>query len=202
MKHPIHAVFVLVLSSLLATLSIVGVILCERCFAEIPSKADQESKKSGGLPPLVVDTSAPLLLDEGKSLNARSDRNSDKPFADNSACYVCHENYREEELVAWHAEEGTGCVDCHGDSFAHRNDENNITPPDVMFPAKKIDRSCRECHSSHDVSPRDVLARFLERCPEKTNPRNIICTDCHGEHRLKSRTVRWDKGSGELIESD
>ena len=202
MKHAIDAVLVLGLSILLATLSIVGVSRCARCFADTPSKTDKETKNSGSLPPLVVDQAAPLLLDEGNKSNAGLRRDSDKPFADNSACYVCHENYREEELVAWHANEGIGCVDCHGDSFAHRNDENNITPPDVMFPAKKIDRSCRECHSSHDVSARDVLARFLDRCPEKTNPRSIMCTDCHGQHRLKSRTVRWDKRTGDLIESD
>ncbi len=44
-----------------------------------------------------------------------------------------------------------------------------------------------------------VIARLLERCPEKTNPAALVCTDCHGEHRLKVRTVVWDKETRKLL---
>ena len=27
------------------------------------------------------------------------------------------------------------------------------------------------------------------------------CTDCHGDHRLRLRTVRWDKKTGKLLRS-
>jgi hypothetical protein len=119
--------------------------------------------------------------------------------ADNSACYVCHGNYDGEELALIHAKEDVGCIECHGESLAHRDDEDNVTPPDVMYPADKIEEKCAECHDSHDVSAREVIVRWQERCPKKTNPKELVCTDCHGQHRLKLRTVRWDKKTRKLI---
>lgn len=118
---------------------------------------------------------------------------------DNQACYVCHDNLKTDELVLDHGKEGTGCIDCHGASLAHRNDEDNITPPDKMFPTDAIDRMCAECHDTHDAPAQKVLVRWQERCPAKTNPKEIVCTDCHYQHRLKFRTVWWDKKTGELI---
>jgi formate-dependent nitrite reductase cytochrome c552 subunit len=120
-------------------------------------------------------------------------------MADNSACFVCHGNYDEEELALLHAKEEIGCVDCHGDSFDHRNDEDNVTPPDVMYWPARIDEACQECHDTHDVSAREVLKRWQERCPEKRDYKQVVCTDCHGYHRLQRRTVRWNKKTGELI---
>ena len=79
------------------------------------------------------------------------------------------------------------------------NDENNTTPPERMYPREKIDASCRECHEDHDVPARKVLAVFLERCPHDVEPKSVVCTDCHGQHRLAIRTVRWDKATGKLI---
>jgi hypothetical protein len=147
-------------------------------------------------PPLKLDLSTPLLLDEP----------GDKPSgdqaaktADNAACYVCHGNYEEEPLAAWHAAKDVGCVDCHGPSHAHTNDEDNITPPDVMYPAEKVDPACAECHHWHKAPATEVIARFLERCPQKTDLDKLICTDCHGMHRLKSRTTRWDKRTRAVI---
>jgi hypothetical protein len=49
------------------------------------------------------------------------------------------------------------------------------------------------------VAAREVLARWRERCPEKTEIKSIVCTDCHGYHRLARRTVRWNKKTGELL---
>jgi len=162
-------------------------------------RADEtEAPKPSKLPPLVIDRSAPLLLDE----------NSAKPGEDqsflniNQSCFVCHENYRTEPMVVMHAKESTGCIDCHGPSLAHRNDEDNITPPDIMFPADEIEDGCAECHDTHDAPARDVLTRWQERCPEKKDFATILCTDCHGHHRLEKRVVRWDKKTGELIMKD
>ena len=118
---------------------------------------------------------------------------------DNSACYVCHGNYDGEELVVEHGKEGTGCMDCHGQSIDHRNDEDNITPPDKMYASGDVDKMCGRCHKEHNVPAADVIAKWQRRCPTKTDPKTIVCTDCHGEHRLKSRSVRWDKKTGKLI---
>lgn len=122
-----------------------------------------------------------------------------KIVADNFPCYVCHGNYKKEELAVQHGVDDVGCIDCHGQSFPHRNDEDNITPPDKMYPLDQIDKMCADCHDQHDAPARKVIERWQERCPTKSDPKQIICTDCHGQHRLKSRTVRWDKRTGKLL---
>jgi hypothetical protein len=42
----------------------------------------------------------------------------------------------------------------------------------------------------------------VERSLDKTDPKRIVCTDCHGEHRMKVRTVLWDKKSGTLLRTN
>ncbi|MHB8903062.1 MAG: cytochrome c3 family protein [Thermoguttaceae bacterium] len=121
-----------------------------------------------------------------------------KPAADNEACFVCHGNYREEPFALVHARDDVGCVDCHGESLDHRNDEDNVTPPDRMYAAADIEDQCAECHETHDAPAADVIARWQESCPAKTDPARLVCTDCHGQHRLKFRTVWWDKKTGKL----
>jgi hypothetical protein len=157
------------------------------------------AEKPKGLPPLKVDRSAPLLLDAPPEKKASGKSKGKR--ADNHACHVCHTNYQDEELALSHAEADVGCIKCHGESIAHRNDENNITPPDTMYPTAAIDTACVKCHETHDAPARKVLARFAERGLGKKSPDQVVCTDCHGEHRLKLRTVRWDKKTGKLITS-
>jgi cytochrome c553 len=152
--------------------------------------------KAPPLPSLKVDKSAPLLLDEPPAKEAKNE----SFLRINDACYVCHGNYREEPMAVDHAKEDVSCIDCHGASLAHRNDEDNITPPDKMYPLAKIDAACTaECHDTHDAPAREVLKRWQERCPQKTDFTQIVCTDCHGNHRLTRRTVRWNKATGELL---
>ena len=120
-------------------------------------------------------------------------------YADNQSCHVCHENYEEEPLAVTHAIEDVGCVGGHGESDDHRNDENNIIPPDVMYPRAEVETMCKECHDrGHKAEPRDVIKRWQERCA-KAELEAVNCTDCHFEHRLKSRVVVWNKKTGELI---
>ncbi|MGO9915861.1 MAG: hypothetical protein ACLQIB_14295 [Isosphaeraceae bacterium] len=83
--------------------------------------------------------------------------------------------------------------------MAHRNDESNITPPDLMFPVESIDSSCARCHEGHDVEPRAVVNRFLERSPTQTDTKSLVCPSCHGEQHLAVRTVRWDRKTGKLV---
>lgn len=195
-----HAAWVVVS---LAGLAIAGACLVSGWLGSggpLALAADGPAAKPKGPPPLKVDRSAPLLLDDAppkKPADAPSG-----PRADNQACFVCHTNYQEEELAKQHADANEGCVKCHGESIAHRNDENNTTPPDVMYPAEAIDTACVKCHETHDAPARKVLARWQERCPAKQDPAQIVCTDCHGQHRLKLRTVRWDKKTGKLLSAE
>ncbi len=145
---------------------------------------------------MVVDTSAPLLLDE--PLEGQKAATSGAAMA-NAACFVCHANYRAEFLVDKHAQAGIGCANCHGESLAHKNDENNTTAPEIMYPPERIEPFCQGCHATHDVSPRKVVDRWIERGLDRIGPDGIVCTHCHGDHRMKVRTVIWDKGSGKLL---
>ena len=151
--------------------------------------AEPQAKK---LPPLKIDKSAPLLLDESAAPVKK------KPNAvSNEACHVCHGNYREAAFVQAHADEGVGCVKCHGASLAHAGDEDNITPPERMYAADEIEKSCQVCHETHDVPAAKVIACWQEKCPARTDLKQMLCTDCH-EHRLTFRTVWWEKKTGKL----
>lgn len=117
---------------------------------------------------------------------------------DNSRCHVCHINYEEEKLAVTHARAGIGCEQCHGASDAHCSDEDNITPPDIMYPVAKINPSCMKCHPRDkiDIMPHEPL--FDGTAPKEKQH----CIDCHGDHRLSYRTRKWDKATGKLIEDD
>lgn len=115
--------------------------------------------------------------------------------ADNSYCDVCHLNYQQEKLAKTHKKAGVGCETCHGISDKHSEDEDNMVPPDIMYPQPRVKAFCMGCHEkgklvkedNHD----DIFSKDAD--PEDT------CTDCHGEkHRLKVRTRKWDKATGKL----
>jgi len=106
-------------------------------------------------------------------------------------------NYEEEVLTFVHARGDIGCEQCHGSSDAHCSDEDNITPPDIMYPAAKIDSFCMSCHPTGKIDipvHKSVLADI--------GTKEGGCTNCHGEHRLSHRTRKWDKTTGKLLEDD
>jgi len=146
-------------------------------------------------PPLVVGEDAPALPDAPAPV-----KKTGWVVANNTPCFVCHENFKTEPLVTQHAIKNVGCAECHGRSHAHCNDENNTTPPDIIFPRAAIDAGCIKCHKIHKAPAIKVLARWQEKCSEKTDVATIICTDCHSAHRMRIRTVRWDKKTRKLIE--
>ncbi len=76
---------------------------------------DNEAETTGGPPPLVVDTSAPLLLDEPTEEEEAFAVAATQAAAENTACFVCHANYKPEFLANRHAMADIGCVNCHGD---------------------------------------------------------------------------------------
>jgi hypothetical protein len=107
--------------------------------------------------------------------------------SENNACLVCHSNFRVEKLALKHAQAGVACAHCHGRSIEHCGNEENIIPPQIMYPKEKINSSCKKCHATHKAA--------LTGSPSK------ICTDCHGKHRLSFRTKVWDKVTGKLLTS-
>jgi hypothetical protein len=114
---------------------------------------------------------------------AETDDETDPIWA-NAACYVCHTLFVKEELSKVHLEGKVTCVKCHGLSAAHANDENaGATPPDVVFKRCQVDAMCLECHETHDVPAREVVARFLERRLSSKSP--PVCSDCHGRHKIE-----------------
>lgn len=114
--------------------------------------------------------------------------------ADNSRCHVCHFTYQDEPLSVVHAKAGIGCERCHGPSDAHCSDEDNITPPDVMFPEAKIGPFCKTCH---DLTRMTHNAEAMQA--HGAASADTVCTDCHGKHQLAKPRRRWDKTTGELI---
>lgn len=93
----------------------------------------------------------------------------------NAACYVCHMGFVKEQISKVHLSEDIGCIDCHGLSAPHANDENiGATPPDIMFERDEVDTMCLKCHSRHKISAEE-LAKY------QSHP---VCTDCHGSHWL------------------
>ncbi|MCY3022813.1 MAG: hypothetical protein NTW87_27860 [Planctomycetota bacterium] len=112
--------------------------------------------------------------------------------ADNSYCFVCHANYKDEILACIHQRVGVGCPRCHGESDKHSSDEDGLTPPDVIYPKDVIDQYCRTCHvpAMHEPLPFG-------------DPAKASCTSCHGKaHVLNVRTRRWDKVTRKLISDD
>ncbi len=115
--------------------------------------------------------------------------------ADNRLCFACHVNLKKETLTTVHAQANIGCTQCHGASEAHRLDEDTITPPDVMFPVEKIRSFCTSCHTEDAMT----IVPAHQAAASELNPSTESCTDCHGQHRLKYRTRKWDKTTRNLI---
>jgi hypothetical protein len=127
-------------------------------------------------------------------------------FVANPFCEACHADFEEEELALAHEVFGIGCERCHGESFRHRSDEANVTPPEIMYPKEKINPTCMMCHPRHDIrdipAHRPILEASLSvsASPPAGENDKKYCTDCHGsQHQMKTRTIRWDKYTGALL---
>jgi hypothetical protein len=121
-----------------------------------------------------------------------------KKEVDNSRCHVCHVNFSDEKLAVSHAKNGVGCERCHGPSDNHADDEANSTPPSIMYPREKIDAACHVCHP--DPMERIVPdAKYCLQVLLTAEEKKKVCTDCHGEHKMAQRQVRWNKVTGEVL---
>ncbi len=132
------------------------------------------------------------------------EQTEEKTFVANLFCSACHYAFGDEELALNHERAGIGCERCHGESERHRSDEDNITPPEIMYPKAKINPTCMMCHPRgkiKHVSDHASLLAGAETIFDKSTGQKQYCTDCHGkEHRMNVRTIRWNKATGELLE--
>ena len=153
-----------------------------------------------------ADDSEQKHIDEDSDANHITEESSDeKGFVANIFCSACHYGFSDEELARTHEKAGVGCERCHGESERHRSDEDNITPPEIMYPKAKINPTCMMCHPRHEI--RHVASHKTLLADVKTifntadeGGDQIYCTDCHAtEHRINFRTIRWNKETGELI---
>lgn len=164
---------------------------------QIANTDDGNRAAGGDDEPLRLDSdeAAALLGIDDMSPSPKHAGDSDKAVS-NTRCLVCHGNFSHEELSVTHARNGVSCERCHGASDAHCADENNITPPDIMYARDTLVKACMVCHPadklSHEEHHWDVFA------PKNGTPKKV-CTDCHGKHRIASRDVRWNKKTGQLI---
>ncbi|HOK77242.1 MAG TPA: hypothetical protein PLW35_05910 [Verrucomicrobiota bacterium] len=171
---------------------------CARSDSANESAPAQQSTRSTP-PPLQVEEDTPLLLDSHPPDEPPGGVSAATSVPHiNSACYVCHANYKNEELAHTHAKTNVGCVNCHGPSRAHALDEANLTPPDIMYWPSRIATSCYLCHTNHNAPAKTVIMRWQQRCVDK-DPKYLVCTDCHGDHRLRVRTTIWNKRTGEVV---
>ena len=135
--------------------------------------------------PLLLEEEPLLLLDDEPEVLS-----SDGSGADNSRCFVCHVNYMQEDIAVTHARNGMGCAHCHGESDEHIADESwasggNGTAPDIMFPRPKINPFCMGCH------PQDKIDTAPHKPFLAAGDDLMVCTDCHGNHRLANRKCKW-----------
>jgi len=111
------------------------------------------------------------------------DAGETNPLGPNAGCYVCHMTFVKEPLSKVHLRHKVYCVDCHGPSIAHANDEDvGATKPDIYFKRAQINPACRKCHDTHDADPAKVIARYRQRKLKTASP---TCTECHGAHKIK-----------------
>ena len=153
-----------------------------------------------------VDNSAGKQTEEGPiEQQAKAEQAEHEFFVANSFCAVCHYGFDEEELARDHELVGIGCERCHGESERHRSDEDNVTPPEIMYPKAKINPTCMMCHPRGEINHvrdhKPLLAGAKTIFDPEAASRNVYCTACHAKHhRINVRTIRWNKATGELLE--
>lgn len=155
----------------------------------------------GGLP-LVLAASCSF---QRRTAQGPAGKETKEVFVANAFCGACHYGFAEENLASTHEKGGIGCERCHGESERHRSDEDNVTPPEIMYPRDKINPTCMMCHPRHEIRHVASHKAWLAGAKTSLDPVSerddeIVCTDCHAkEHRITVRTIRWNKATGERI---
>ena len=148
---------------------------------------------------------AGLKQAEKISVGNQAEEAEEEIFVANEFCGACHYTFTEEELAFEHKLVGIGCERCHGESERHRSDEDNATPPEIMYPKARINPTCMMCHPRQDIKHVSDHASFLAGAEtifdDKSAGQKKHCTDCHGKnHRMNVRSIRWNKQTGEILE--
>jgi hypothetical protein len=136
---------------------------------------------------------------------AAEESSGKKGFVANQFCSACHYGFIDEELARTHELAGIGCERCHGESERHRSDENNATPPQIMYTKAKINPTCMMCHPRHEIDHVEQHKALLAGArtifdSSDEGGRQMYCTDCHDkDHHINVRTIRWNRETGELI---
>ena len=130
-------------------------------------------------PLLLLDNPAPVLLLRGSG-DLGDLPPAEGPVADNTRCFVCHMNYSQERLAVGHARADVGCEKCHGACDEHCGDENNITPPTIMFPKDQVDPACKVCHDPAKVIEGHIWCMREVKPPTRasTAPSATASTSC------------------------
>ena len=198
-KPGMVTVFVLMMSSLL-------LVFAANCsFEKQPSveSIDKQAKETN-----VEQSAKEDSVGEQTKEDSPEEKTEDKLVVANPFCAACHYGFDEEELAVNHELVGIGCERCHGESQRHRSDEDNITPPELMYPKARINPTCMMCHPRHEIIDvahhKPILSgakTIFDEGTDEDATREKCCTDCHGkQHRINVRTIRWNKATGELLE--
>ncbi len=95
-------------------------------------------------------------------------------------CAGCHVDVSDQWVGSGHDLADIGCIECHGPSEGHVQDENNEVLPDEVFARADMDRLCAACHRcQHAASAPDRPDLSIRRAVP-------ICTDCHPAHVFPS----------------
>lgn len=147
-----------------------------------------------------------VSVDQQAAQELTEEKAQEKTFVANEFCGACHYGFGDEKLARTHESAGIGCERCHGESERHRSDEDNVTPPEIMYPKAKINPTCMMCHPRHEIrhverhEPLLAGADTIFDPASETAGHHTYCTDCHAKHhRIKVRTIRWNKATGELL---
>ena len=152
-------------------------------------------------------TQVEMVVVEQETAEESAEEAEKEVFVANVFCSACHYGFDDEELADAHRKAGIGCERCHGESERHRSDEENVTPPEIMYPVAKINPTCMMCHPRHEIKHNPAHGILLagaktifDSDSEDAGPQ-MYCTTCHAkEHRINVRTIRWDKATGELLD--
>jgi hypothetical protein len=142
---------------------------------------------------------------EGTTVTAIKASMTERP-EDNRLCLVCHEMLAEELIAKSHEEQDILCVDCHGPSRLHMEDEMQMTKPDNLMGRAEVDPFCKECHPQHKDEA--VVDAFRKEWWGRDRPNgrvinnDSICTDCHGMHNIKEKQVEGVAGPGQAAEAE
>ena len=64
-----------------------------------------------------------------------------------------------------------------------------------MYARDTVNAACMVCHPGKDLGHKRIHRPYLD----DTAQIKKVCADCHGDHRLAKRSVRWDKKTRKLL---